>query len=270
MGNPELLRVWHLGEEACRPGHSFGPAVRNHYLIHYIIRGRGVFRTGGKAYTLGAGQAFLIVPGAVTEYTADAADPWQYAWVGFHGTSAPEWLAMAGASAREPILTSSDPAASEAALAQLRTAADSAAGALAMNGALLALLATLRGCAMAQPTDGSYLIDAVDYIGQNYSYRITVAEIAKAVNVSRSALFRAFKRTYGVSPQTYLLRIRLSAAADYLCTTELSVTEIAYSCGFTDANHFSKIFLQKKHLSPTQYRTQYRQGAFRYESQQAD
>ena len=100
MGNPELLRVWHLGEEACRPGHSFGPAVRNHYLIHYILRGRGVFRTGGKAYTLGAGQAFLIVPGAVTEYTADAADPWQYAWVGFHGTSAPEWLAMAGATRR--------------------------------------------------------------------------------------------------------------------------------------------------------------------------
>ena len=34
------------GVEACAPGHSFGPAVREYFLLHYVVRGKGIFRRG--------------------------------------------------------------------------------------------------------------------------------------------------------------------------------------------------------------------------------
>lgn len=72
------LTVINCGEERCTPGHSYGPAVRKGYLFHYIISGSGVFFAGGRRHALHAGQGFLIYPGQVTTYTADAEHPWHY------------------------------------------------------------------------------------------------------------------------------------------------------------------------------------------------
>ena len=79
------LTVINCGEERCAAGHSYGPAVRKGYLFHYIISGSGVFFAGGRRHALHAGQGFLIYPGQVTTYTADAEHPWHYVWLGFRG-----------------------------------------------------------------------------------------------------------------------------------------------------------------------------------------
>lgn len=265
----DALRVWHFGREDCRPGHAFGPAVRNHFLIHYICAGRGTFICEGRTYELAAGQAFLIEPHVVTEYRADHADPWRYAWIGFAGAAAPELMAWVRASSAQPVLTATDPVRAMAALDRMASCAARETGReLAMLGCLMDFLSTMQGNAVPRHTadEPSYLTDAARYIAQNYSYPITVAEIAAHANVSRSCLFRAFKAAHGCSVQDYLLRIRLSAASELLCTTALSVTEIAYSCGFSDANYFSKIFLKKKNMSPSHYRQLNRTGDFSYAS----
>lgn len=72
-----------VGFEHCRPRHAFGPAVRSYWLLHYIVSGCGVFRSGGKEYAVSAGECFVIHPGEVTRYEADRADPWHYIWIGF-------------------------------------------------------------------------------------------------------------------------------------------------------------------------------------------
>lgn len=64
-------------------GHSFGPAVREYFLLHYVVRGKGIFRRGKREYTLQAGEIFVIRPGEVTYYEADMRDPWEYMWAGF-------------------------------------------------------------------------------------------------------------------------------------------------------------------------------------------
>ena len=71
------------GVEACAPGHSFGPAVREYFLLHYVVRGKGIFRRGKREYTLQAGAIFVIRPGEVTYYEADMRDPWEDMWAGF-------------------------------------------------------------------------------------------------------------------------------------------------------------------------------------------
>ena len=60
------LYLCFCGYEECLPGHSFGPAVRPNYIIHCILKGKGIYRAEGATYELGTGQGFLIEPGVQT------------------------------------------------------------------------------------------------------------------------------------------------------------------------------------------------------------
>ena len=85
------------------PLHSFGPASKPHYLIHYVLSGKGVFRFHDKEYRLEAGYGFLIQPNELAFYQADEKEPWSYLWVGFAGSRAEEYLTSMGLSERHPI-----------------------------------------------------------------------------------------------------------------------------------------------------------------------
>ena len=80
------LNILSAGTQKCEPGYKYGPAVRNHYLIHYITNGKGILGFDNKEFAVNAGQAFLIEPGCVTYYEADRLNPWEYIWVGFDGS----------------------------------------------------------------------------------------------------------------------------------------------------------------------------------------
>ena len=72
------LSVYNVGYEKCQGLHSWGSGVRDHYLIHHIISGKGVYKTPQGEYHLSAGDTFLIYPYTVITYTADKNDPWEY------------------------------------------------------------------------------------------------------------------------------------------------------------------------------------------------
>ena len=103
------LYLCYCGYARCEPLHSFGPAVRSNYLIHYILDGKGSYRAGGRRYDLKAGQGFLIEPGTQIFYEADEKEPWTYLWIGFHGQRAEEYLKDAGLGGGQLIFFSGDP-----------------------------------------------------------------------------------------------------------------------------------------------------------------
>ena len=86
------LSVYFCGQEDCGPNHSFGPAMRPHYLLHVIFHGKGIYQCSGHTYHLKAGDAFLIRPMDSIYYRADTSDPWSYAWAGFDGSACKEIL----------------------------------------------------------------------------------------------------------------------------------------------------------------------------------
>ncbi len=67
---------------------SVGDPERDHYLIHYIISGKGYYKIKNTTFTLQAGDSFLVYPNTEVLYFADESDPWEYAWVGFTGSDA--------------------------------------------------------------------------------------------------------------------------------------------------------------------------------------
>ena len=74
------LTIYQYGYERCEPLKSFGPYVRNNYLFHYVISGKGTLNANDEKdhtshYHLSAGSGFLIEPGYVNTYYADEAEP---------------------------------------------------------------------------------------------------------------------------------------------------------------------------------------------------
>ena len=80
--NGNMLPLF-VGYEKCKSAHSFGPFVRECYLVHFCLSGRGTLVNKDGEHKVKQGQLFVIRPGEITTYTADVNDPWEYAWIGF-------------------------------------------------------------------------------------------------------------------------------------------------------------------------------------------
>lgn len=79
------LALSFYGYEECTPNYSFGPAIRDTYVLHYITKGQGKFHYKGKIVDLKEGDFFLLKPEELTFYQADSKEPWAYYWLGITG-----------------------------------------------------------------------------------------------------------------------------------------------------------------------------------------
>ena len=102
-------------------------------------------------------------------------------------------------------------------------------------------------------TSSQYVINAIKYIQFNYFHDISIDDIAKAVGVSRSHLYRVFMSNVGQSPIDYLTNYRISEACYLLKNSQLSIAEIAVSVGFFDQFYFSRVFKKNKGVPPSKY-----------------
>jgi len=96
-----------------------------------------------------------------------------------------------------------------------------------------------------------------NYIHNNYTGNISLAQIASSVHMSPSNFSQYFKKIAGRSFITYLNDIKISKACELLANTGKTVTEICYDCGFNNLSNFNRQFLKRKGASPRQYRKEY-------------
>ena len=94
------------GYAQCGPLHCYGPASRPHYLIHFVVKGKGMYQASGQKHYLTAGQGFLIEPGTQTFYQADKDDPWSYLWIGVGGNNAGKYIRDIGLNSEQLIFRS--------------------------------------------------------------------------------------------------------------------------------------------------------------------
>ncbi|USB33518.1 AraC family transcriptional regulator [Paenibacillus sp. YPG26] len=255
------LYLTQFGVEDCIPGHYYGPAVREHYLLHYILDGEGIFEVGGSRYHLRRGQGFLICPNVVTYYEADAAAPWSYCWVGFSGTQAELLLKQAGLTMGSPILQYDR---DDMIYQYVRWMAESKDYLKAREARLTGLLYSMLSLIVefgpvVSPSEGDsltemYVEKVTDFIEMNYAQKITIEDIAHFIGLNRSYLGSLFKQRMNTSIQEYLVRYRINKACEMMDNAELSIGDISRSVGYSDPLLFSKVFKKLKGLSPKHYR----------------
>ena len=265
VGNKENydINMYHCGMETCKPGHYYGPAVRDHYLIHYIISGKGFYKYGEKEYQLRKGQGFLICPEKVTYYQADEHNPWVYSWVGFTGHKAEYYLDQAGLSQESPVFTyDSDEVISECILEMVKTYEANSWNETKILSLLYLFLSKLIEQNGLQSTGRKtvntqefYVNKATEYMEMNYSRKIKITDIAAYIGLDRSYLGAIFKEYTDKSLQQFLLEQRVDKACRLMKNGELTISDISRSVGYDDPLHFSKMFKRIKRLSPKKFRS---------------
>ena len=79
--------------------------------------------------------------------------------------------------------------------------------------------------------------------------------------MSLSTFKRAFKQFYKTTPAAWLKQRKLDLSLHRLLTSDLSISEISFECGFEDTSHFIRVFKEKYKATPHQYRQQRLQKA---------
>lgn len=262
------LRLYQYGWEQCAPLHSFGPFVRNHYLFHYIISGQGYLdckdpEGNTHKYDLREGQGFLICPGQVATYAAHKTEPWKYVWLEFDGLRVSEYIDSAGLGPAQPIYRPLNQVWGDDVRDRMLYIADhSDASPLHLIGHLCLFIDGLvQSSATRKELHGGqlrdfYIQEAITFMEHNYSREITVEELADICKLNRSYFSKIFKENMGCPPQEFLIRLRLTKAADLMKGTGNSIGSIAAQCGYPNQLHFSRAFRKRYGLSPREWRAQ--------------
>ena len=99
-----------------------------------------------------------------------------------------------------------------------------------------------------------YINEAVVYIQQNFNRELTVDEVAGFCKLNRKDFSRKFKKVIGCTPQEFLIRQRLTNAAELMSLTDLPIKSIAAQCGYPNQFHFSQAFKKFYGMPPQEWR----------------
>mgnify|MGYP004487652089 FL=1 len=193
------LLLQFCGYSTTKPLHSFGPVVRPHYIIHFVLNGKGIFQIREKTYHLEAGQGFLIEPDELTFYQSDAKEPWEYLWIGFNGRMVPEFLKQIGLSSAHPIFHCDKRKELYWLVNDMLVHSKSNFSSdLRRTGLLYEFLSilALNPLESDQQVDSEYMYinQAIEYIKNNYWDGIHIYDIAKYLCIDRSYLYLLFHK----------------------------------------------------------------------------
>jgi len=98
----------------------------------------------------------------------------------------------------------------------------------------------------------------IDFIKENYHQTISIPDLAAMVNMKIRKFEHSFKDIFQITPQTYIIKMRIHDACQKLTTTNMSIADIATSVGFYDHSTFTRQFTKHMEIKPVKYRKKYR------------
>lgn len=244
-----------VGVQHCRPAHAYGPTTRGHFLLHYIKSGKGTFRNNENTYVLSSGMCFVIRPDEVTYYEADAADPWHYIWIGFTTDAVPKCLNSNDVLALPFLESVFDEIEDKIAYYNSENGENGIREAW-LSGKIAEIMARIS-LHYDRPTETKAQNEiriVKNYIDTRIASRLSVSRIAEQFHLDRAYLSRRFKEVVGVSPQNYIVDMRLREAAKLMTEHSFTPTEAANAVGYTDIYLFSKMFKRHFCVSPREYK----------------
>lgn len=101
--------------------------------------------------------------------------------------------------------------------------------------------------------DSFEIENIIEFMHQYFGQKITIDDLAKKANMSKSHFIRVFKKTTGLSPMDYLIDIRIEKAKKLLNAGTKNISEVSLLCGFSSTSHFSSTFSKHVGVSPSKY-----------------
>ena len=253
---------FNVGYEKCQSGHRFGPSLRDNYIVHFVISGKGRYTVNDTTHHLAEGDFFLIRPNELVDYEADVQDPWEYYWIGFSGTKVKEILHTNGIGAKDYIgQVGAQKELQEKFAHFMESDFFDDAKKLANQALFYDIFSFFKihnenmemGVRISRTK--KYSEAFLLYVGNNY-YRedLTIEEIAKSMYLHPAYFSQVIKEELGLTALKYLNLYRMNKASQLLKTTELSVEQIASAVGYQNRHSFTRAFKNRFQSSPTRYK----------------
>jgi AraC-like DNA-binding protein len=222
------------------------------YTVHFVLSGKGTLYVGGKSHSIEAGSLFFTPINQPMAYFPDEEDPWEYIFMNFAGEQALQFCRNMGLSVEHPVRRDIPHVAIRQLLEQMiRSARDEERE--PYYRAIAAFYELVHLCGSRPSPKGApharYLIDT-NYTSPDF----TIERLCRDLHISHAHLCRLFKAAYGTSAIRYLIDRRLEQACRLLIDSDLTVREVAYSCGFSDELHFMKTFKASRGVTAGEYR----------------
>lgn len=228
---------------------------RNVFILHYISNGKGIFLNRD----FDAANGYFVAPNEFEIIKSDTESPFESYWIMLEGDGAAGLLKKINLT-HNCIFTIEQ---KEDCIACIKDVlfnenySNDAEEAYALQAALYKILSIhMKNIEIEATNVTSVAAIVANTIKKNYNTPIKINDLAHDFNISRNYLYTLFKKTYGVSPQEYLLMRRIEKAKQLLSnnTTDLSVKQISIAVGFENPLYFSRVFRARTGFSPTQYR----------------
>ena len=252
------------GEQACQPDEYFeGNNLRKNDVLYYIMSGKGTFTSSGHhSVKLKEGDLFYIPRSQTCYFQADHDEPWQYFWIGLAGYGVNESIKASNLPNKNFLRQIQKTAFYQPLndLYQCLTKKKTLLNNLQISALTYQLFYHLvkdfpnHPPVRKTPKNDQYQI-AINYLQQNYTDpSCNIVELCNRLGVSRSFLYSLFRKNTKISPQKYLMQLRMEAAKKELQNTTSNLKEIAHKVGYGDEFTFSKAFKRYSGVSPNVFR----------------
>ena len=239
------------------------PAGRLDYQLLYMVSGHADYLLDGEWQTVGEGKIVLYRPQVPQFYRTYSQVPMLCRWVHFSGTEAASLLEECGMGQGNLFSPGLCPAA-EALLKSMvveilhrepmyRIVVESQfRQAMALFGRQMAQ----RKGSVAS-SSRQRILSIVEYMNRHYFEPLQTEELAARCGLSKYHFIRLFRMCMGMTPYSYLIRIRMERAETLLQTGDMTVQEVAFVCGYNDPLYFSRAFSRHFGVSPTDYKQRF-------------
>lgn len=236
--------------------------VLDSYFVVFIASGKGVFESASCGLSrVRAGDAFLLFPGEWHRYKPDKETGWEEYWIGYKGILSDEWMQKGLISKESPVIKGGHHALLHSLFNEvIDLTRHTPPGYMQTIASITMRIISLLYLRTEAPDHDNYpdmqeLIERACFlIEQRIDKKVHLPELARELCMSYALFRKTFKQIRGVSPQRYLMSLRIRKAKELLSTTTLTVGEVAACCGFDSAYYFSRLFKEKTRQGPSRYR----------------
>lgn len=239
------------------------PSGRNDYYLSYHHAGTLFIDDGDTVKEIKEGHVFIYKPNEPQCYRYLNDGQIINYWVHFTGYGADELLRNAGMDGITMQRTGIIPEIGGIMESMIDEMGDKSPGwELSAMSAFIKVLSVLsralkENLATGLRTRNTRIHESLAYIKANLSGKLSIQELAAMSYLSTNRYSTVFKELLGISPQQYIIHLKLQKAIQYMHYTNMSVGEIAVSLGFGDQLYFSRLFKKYMHLSPRDFMTRH-------------